>query len=195
MAASAYSKAAKRQAKRGRPKKEGVLRESNGRASRAKEPPEKVALAARMKHFNITKEAAMDQRAGTYLSRLAMAGRAGGLSDDQYEAALRYLEIRNDHSKALQSSGAYYEPTGSVDSSDPVAYAEWYKRIKHTFDKAQKAISDAQLETKSDNLYAAVQYVIIGDQDFPHLLGATRIVCNALHRHFTLDNKTKSPNK
>src|SRR5690606_18937220 len=118
---AAYSKAAKIKAKRsrGRPKKEGVMREPNGRRSRAKEHPAKAAIDARMRIFNLTKDQAMDQKAATNLGRLAMMGRADGLSQDQYEAALRYLDVRNDYQKSLLSPGAYFEPNGSVDTSDP----------------------------------------------------------------------------
>ncbi len=186
---------AARLAKRGRPKKEGVLREPNGRASRAKEPPAKVALEARMRMHNLTKAQAMDQKAATNLGRLAMMGRAEGLSQDQYEAALRYLDLRNDYSKSLLSPGAYFDTNGSVDSNDPDAYSEWCVRVKDSVNAAHEAIQEAQNENRSENLWAGLQYVIIKDEMMPHLLGSARLVCNALHRHFMLDNKRKSPNK
>ncbi|MGU3398830.1 hypothetical protein ACLBWS_03670 [Brucellaceae bacterium D45D] len=192
---AAYSKASKRQAKRGRPKKEGVLREPNGRASRAKEPPAKVALEARMRMHNLTKAQAMDQKAAINLGRLAMMGRADGLSQDQYEAALRYLDLRNDYSKSLLSPGAYFEANGSIDSNDPEAYAQWCVRVKKAINAANEAIQEAQNEHRSENLWAGLQYIIIKDEMMPHLLGSARLVCNTLHRHFMLDNKRKSPNK
>ncbi|QGA55882.1 hypothetical protein [Brucella sp. 2280] len=191
----ARTKAAKRQAKRGRPKKEGIIREPNGRRSRAKEPAAKVAVEARMKMFNLTKAQAMDQKAATNLGRLAMMGRVEGLSQDQYEAALRYLDIRNDYQKSLLSPGAYFEENGSVDSNDPGAYEDWCKRVKSAFNSAQEAIQEAQNENRSENLWAGLQCIIINDEMMHHLLGSARLVCNALHRHFMLDNKRKSPNK
>jgi len=194
---AAYSKAAKIKAKRsrGRPKKEGVMREPNGRRSRAKEHPAKAAIDARMRIFNLTKDQAMDQKAATNLGRLAMMGRADGLSQDQYEAALRYLDVRNDYQKSLLSPGAYFEPNGSVDTSDPDQYSEWCKRVKKSYDAAHKAIQETQDQHRSENLWAALQFIIVQDEMMPHMLGAARLVCNALHRHFMLDNKGKSPNK
>ncbi|MEN5279001.1 hypothetical protein ABE527_18905 [Brucella sp. TWI432] len=194
---AAYSKAEKLRAKRGRgrPKKEGELREANGRISRAKEPPAKVALEARMRMHNLTKAQAIDPLSSTLLGRLAMMGRVDGLSQDQYEAALRYLELRNDYSKSLQSPGAYYEAHGCVDSSDPEAYEQWCQRVKGAITKANQAIQDAQDENRTENLWAGLQHIIIKGEMMSHLLGSARLVCNALHRHFMLDRKSKSPNK
>lgn len=193
---AAYSKAEKLKAKRGRgrPKKNVDRREPNGRAARTKDP-RITALEARMRIFGLTREQAMDQKAATNLGRLAMLGRGDGISADQYEAALRYLDVRNDYNKSLLSPGAYYEANGSVDSSDPEQYAAWCERVKLAYDGAHKAIQEAQNQHRNENLWAALQYVIIKDKTMPHMLGAARLVCNALHRYFILDNKSKSLNK
>lgn len=122
-------------------------------------------------------------------------GSGRGLSQDQYEAALRYLDIRNDYQKSLLSPGAYFEANGSVDSNDPGAYEDWCKRVKSAFNSAQEAIQEAQNENRSENLWAGLQCIIINDEMMHHFLGSARLVCNALHRHFMLDNKRKSPNK
>ncbi|WP_273773205.1 hypothetical protein [Brucella intermedia] len=193
----ARTKAAKLQAKRsrGRPKKDVPLREPNGRASRMKEDPAKVAMEARMRHYGVPADMARDPRTGSYLGRLAMAGRGEGISQDQYEAATRYIDLYNSYQKAIGSPGAHYEQIGGVNASDPDAYADWCIRVKHAYKSAQAAIHEAQAEERSENLWAGLQYVVIQDQEFPHLLSSTRLVCNALHRHFMLDNKRKSPNK
>lgn len=192
----ARTKSAKLQAKRGRgrPKKNVDRREPNGRASRSRDP-RITALEARMKIFGITREQAMDQKAATNLGRLAMMGRADGLSQDQYEAALRYLDLRNDYSKSILSPGAHFDSNGAVDSSDPDAYADWCNRVKTSYENAREAIQEAQNEHRTENLWAALQYVIVEDQMMQHLLGSARLVCNVLHRHFMIDNKRKSLNK
>lgn len=192
---AAYSKAEKRQAKRGRPKKEGIAREPNGRASRAKDDPAKVATEARIRHYGVPASMARDPRTGSYLGRLAMAGRGEGISQDQYEAATRYLDLYNSYQKAIGSPGAHYEAIGGVNASDPEAYTDWCIRVKESYNQAQNAIHEAQSEERSENLWAGLQYVIIEDQEFSHLLTSTRLVCNALHRHFMLDRKSKSANK
>ncbi|CAM1652698.1 hypothetical protein [Bartonella apihabitans] len=35
----------------------------------------------------------------------------------------------------------------------------------------------------------ALQYIVLEDLELPHLVGATRLVLNALNRHFFLANK------
>lgn len=144
---------------------------------------------------NLTKGQAMDQKAETNLGRLAMMGRVDGFSHDQYEAALRFLELKNDYSKSLLSPSAHFETNGSVDSTDPEAYEEWCKRVQEAHDGAITAINNAQIEYGNRNLWAALRYVVIDDMMMPHMLGDARIVCNVLHRYFMIDKKSKLPNK
>src|SRR5690606_1446618 len=137
---AAYSKAEKRKAKRGRgrPRKNVDRREPNGRAARTKDP-RITALEARMRIFGLTREQAMDQKAATNLGRLSVLERGDGISADQYDAALRDLDVSNDYNKSLVSPGAYYEESGSGDSSDPEQYAAWCGRVKSAYDGAHKA--------------------------------------------------------
>ncbi|AQS42314.1 MAG: Hypothetical protein BHV28_16360 [Candidatus Tokpelaia hoelldobleri] len=175
------------QKKRGRPRKEGVLREANGRISRAKKPAAYVALAARARHTGLDLARASDPRAATYIGRLNMAGSHEGLSRDQYEAALKFLEVRNDYQRSLLSPGAYYESSGQnshTGDGNMADYTQWASRVRRRYDQAMKALQEAQFDNSSENLYAALQYVVINGQELPHLLGATRIALNALARHF-----------
>ncbi len=148
-----------------------------------------------MRHYGVPADMARDPRTGSYLGRLAMAGRGEGISQDQYEAATRYIDLYNSYQKAIGSPGAHYEQIGGVNASDPDAYADWCIRVKQAYKSAQAAIQEAQAEERSENLWASLQYVIIQDQEIPHLLSSTRLVCNALHRHFMLDRKARVSNK
>ena len=189
----AGSKAGRLRAKRGRgrPKIEGILREPNGRRSRAKRPREAVdrlAILMRAKHTGLSEKQARDPRAATYIGRLFMAGpECGGLSEEQYNAGLRYLEIDNNYKKALQSPAAYYDGLSSV--ADPERYEEFCKRAKRQYKEARAAIQEAQFDNRFDNLYAALQYIVLEDLELPHLVGTTRLVLNALSRHFFLAKK------
>lgn len=179
------SKAVGKQARRGRPRMEGKLREPNGRVSRAAQPPSLLALQARAFHTGLTLEQAKDPRAETYLGRLAIFGRGDGLSRDQYEAAQQFLQLRNEYQRSLLSPGAYYEATGIRLQADNMAeYEAWAARVKKRYSGALKAVQEAQIDNGRENLYAALQYVIIEDLELPYLLGAVRMALNALHRHF-----------
>lgn len=190
----AYSKAGKLKAKRGRPKKEGVIRETNGRISRAKEPPARTALQARMKHTGMTLIQAQDPRSGTYIGRLAMLGAGDGLSADQYEAALRYRTLRNEYRKALHSQGAHYEAGQGID--DPEAYQKWAKAVIKRHKEIIKEVREEQNQTRSLNLYAALEHVLVEDLPLDYMIGSVRILCNILSKHFmNVDRTEKVRNK
>jgi len=181
--------------RRGRPLIEGRLREPNGRLSRAKNPVQKVALAARARHKGLTMEQAAQPRAENYLGTLSLLGAHDGISSEQYEAAQRFLTIRNDYRKSLLSPGAYYEETGLRREQDDEEYAAWVARVGKRYAQALKAVQEAQLDNGHENLYAALHYVVMEGRRLPHLLGATRMVLNALHRHFCrLDGPVKLRN-
>ncbi|UXN06323.1 hypothetical protein [Bartonella sp. HY761] len=172
--------------KRGRPKLKGKLREANGRVSRAKEPIQKLAIEARAKAHKLTIAQASDPRSQSYIGRLSLFDRAGGISADQYQAAIRFLEIRNDYRRSLLSPGAYYEATGiQLGSENMEEYSAWVLRARRRYSATLKAIQEAQFDNGNENLYAAIQYILIDDRELPHLLGATRMVLNALHRHYS----------
>lgn len=192
----AMSKAQKRRSKRGRPRKEGVMREPNGRASRAKNPPAKVAIENRMKRYGLTREQATDPKAETHIGRLSLKGKYDGLSEDQYDAAQKFLALRNDYRRSLLSPGAYYEAKGvKMPDDDLTDYITWVKRINKHYKEAMHAIEEAQFDNSQENLFAALQYVIIGDMDLPHLLGPTRMVLNALCRHFNRHKQLRAPRR
>jgi len=172
---------------RGRPRVRGALREANGRIVRAKNPVQNIALLARMRHYGLSKEAAGDVRAENYLGRLSLLGSADGLSRKQYEAAQRFLAVRNDYQKSLLSPGAYYEEMGLGLATDEEEkdYQAWVQRVRRRYAAALRAVQEAQNDNGAENLYAALHYVVIEGLDLPHLLGSTRMVLNALHRHFT----------
>jgi len=186
LAGSRRSKSGAAKRRRGRPRLEGKLREPNGRIARAKKPAALLALQARAFHTGLTLEQARDPRAETYLGRLAIFGRGDGLSGDQYQAAQDFLALRNDYRRSLLSPGAYYEATGIRLGEDNMAeYSAWAARVKKRYSEALRAVQEAQMDNGRENIYAALQYVIIDGRELPYLLGAVRLALNALHRCFT----------
>ncbi|HWK64143.1 MAG TPA: hypothetical protein VNS34_04340 [Rhizobiaceae bacterium] len=184
--AKARSQAQKRAAKRGRPRKDVPFREPNGRASRAEDPIDRLAIQVRAKMLGISEQRARDQRAGSFLGYLAMLGRADGLSESQYEAALEFREVRNDYLKAIKAPDAVVDNQSTGRPSDAVSddYIRWCAHATARYAAARKAVQEAQNATRSENLWAALDLVVIQQQPIFHLLGATRAVCNALALHF-----------
>lgn len=183
---TAITRAQKLKAKRGRPRIENVCRTPSGQISRADEPIDELALKIRARQFNISVEQAKDQRAGSFLGYLYMLGRPDGLSESQYEAAISYQNLRHNYLKvvgapdALRDNGVPGSPGDHV--SD--AYIDWAEKIKQRYDEARKAIQEAQNATRIENLWAALDLVVIQDQHLHHMVGATRLVCNALAKFF-----------
>ncbi|WP_246790043.1 hypothetical protein, partial [Bartonella taylorii] len=177
----------KKRAKRGRPRINGCIREPNGRISRAKtphEPMDKLAIEIRAKRFGLTIEEAKNPLSGTYIGRLYLQGE---LNQDQYDAAQKYLEVRNDYSCAKTLPSAIYDKMPS--SSDETAREKWVEFATGQFSNMQEVIKETQHLYRQYNLYAALQYLVVEDQTLPHLVPSLRIVLNALQKYFDPKNK------
>ncbi len=182
----ARTQAQKRAVKRGRPRKEVSFREPNGRASRSEDPIDKLAIAMRAKMLGVSEERAKDPRSGSFLGYLAMLGRSDGLSATQHEAALRFKELRNEYLKAIKAPNAVVDNQSSSRPSDVVSddYIRWCANATARYAAARKVIQEAQDATRSENLWAALDLVVVQEQPIFNLIGATRTLCNALALHF-----------
>ncbi|WP_139413274.1 hypothetical protein [Bartonella mastomydis] len=172
----------KKNKKRGRPKITGQIREANGRISRAKEPREavdKLAIEMRAKRFGLSLYDAKNPIVGTYIGRLCLQG---VLTQEQYDTAQQYLQIRNDYLCAKGLPSAIYDEMPS--SADDKARDKWVKFATEKFLNTQEAIKEAQHLYRQYNLYAALQYLVIEDQELPHLVSSLRVALNTLQKHF-----------
>jgi hypothetical protein len=183
--------------RRGRPKAENVIRESNGRISRAKEPPSKLALEARARMTGLSIERAHDQQAGQWLGRLHMAyqtwhrqERASdkpqpsmSISTSQYHALLSYQTLHNNYLKAVGAPGAVYDGAGGMGLGDEDAAETWARHCKGKHKAARDAIQEAQNGCPG-NLWAALDYCVIQEQQMPHMIGDLRVLANAMAVHF-----------
>jgi hypothetical protein len=182
--------------RRGRPRKVNVIREPNGRISRAEDPPSKLALEMRARMFGLRLDEAKDQKAGEWIGRLHMAyevWRKRDLANDknqppqsistgQYYALLNYQSLHNDHLKAICAPGAYYEGTGTG-TADEDATAKWSRNVNSRYESARKAIQDRQNNYQGD-LWAALNMCVIQSQQMPHMIGDLRTLGNTLSNHF-----------
>ncbi|MBB4077086.1 hypothetical protein GGR08_001403 [Bartonella fuyuanensis] len=168
--------------KRGRPRITGQVREANGRISRAKvlgESVDKLAIEIRAKRFSLTLQEAKNPLSGTYIGRLCLQG---VITQEQYDAAQQYLQIRNDYLCAKGLPSAVYNEIPS--SSDDKARDKWVEFATEQFINMQEALKEAQCLYKQYNLYAALQYLVIEDKILPHLVNSLRVALNVLQKHF-----------
>jgi hypothetical protein len=165
---------------------ETAYREPNGRPSRSSEPPDAVALEARARHIGLTLIKAKDQRAATFIGYLNILGPIDGLSDRQYDAAIKYLDLRDAYLQTLKAPNAEVDNEGGGMPNEFVspAYEDWCQDTRETWDECRKAIQETQNENRSENLWAALDLCIIHSHRVHHLIGATRLVCNCLVKFF-----------
>jgi len=185
----AGSKAGRLKARRGRRGRPPIIpnrpREPNGRISRARsvrEPADRLALVVRARQLGVSVEQARDPRLATYIGRLNRLGKDDGLSYAQYQAALTFLQIRNNWLRAIGSPAAHYEER--IGLSDEQNQEEAVKRDKARYEAMRQALKEAQFDAPHENLYAALQYLVIDDLELPHMVGTLRLALNALDRHF-----------
>ena len=183
---SARTKAAKLAAKRGRPAKNVLHREPNGRASRAKEPADKVALEARARHMNLTLTQAKDQRASSFIGYLAILGPVDGISERQYDAANDFLSLRNSWLMSKKIPGADYDNEGKGGGGDFVSdeYIDWCHDVHESFSSCRRAIQEAQNENRAASLWAALDICVVQDIREYSLIGDLRLLCNVLAKFF-----------
>lgn len=178
----------KKHTKRGRPRIHGCIREPNGRISRTKmpcDPIDKLAIEMRAKRFGLTIQDAKNPLSGTYIGRLCLFGYkqdALGITQEQYDTAQKYLQVRNDYLCAKALPSAIYDKMPS--SSDEEAKEKWIQLATQQFFNMQETIKETQLLYKQHNFYAALQYLVIEDQELPYLVPSLRIILNALQKYF-----------
>jgi hypothetical protein len=200
----ARTQSAKVKAKRGRPRKDGVLREPNGRAIRSDQNGYKLAVEARARTHKLSVEDAADPQAGTFIGRLHLAylawkkkanhaertGRkfdvpqpAMSLSTANYYAALTFQEVANDYAKAVQSPGAYYEHRG-LGTGDEEAAERWAMTACARRKKAMDIVLECWRNNKGSRVMEALEQIVLRDRQCEHLVGDLRIVLSDLNRHF-----------
>ncbi|AGF74124.1 hypothetical protein BAnh1_02370 [Bartonella australis AUST/NH1] len=185
----ARSKARKLRTKRrrGRPKLKGISRQPNGQPSRAKNPPDNTSLEVRARLTGLSLEQARDPRSATNLGRLVLLNErepGKGITADQYDAVVKYLDVVNAYKKAICSPGAVWGEDITVPSGDNVEYAEWCKRAIKRYDDANKAIAKGQRDNPNAHFAIIIKHVILRDIAMSHYMASLRLLCDILHAHF-----------
>ncbi|WP_208438207.1 hypothetical protein [Bartonella taylorii] len=159
------------------------MRKKDACISRVKicqDPVNQLAIEMRAKRFGLKIEEAKNPLAGTYVGRLCLQG---VLTQDQYDAAQKYLEVKNDYLCAKGLPSAVYDEIPS--SSDDKAREKWVEFATEHLVAVKGVVQEAQCLHRQYNLHAALQYLVIEDQSLPHLVLSLRIALNVLYKHFS----------
>ena len=181
-------------AKTGRPRKSNVKRTKSGRASRAGAVPANMeAILTRMRIFGLSEQDARDQKAATFVGRMNLMDKKALISDAQYDAAIAYLDLRDKYLRAIGAPDASKQSGGATAGMSTDQHSSWCATQKAKFDGAVEAVRFEQglHENRGANMYAALDYIVVRDEQHWHLVGDCRLALNALAHHFGLLSKPK----
>jgi hypothetical protein len=175
----------KRRAKRGRgrPCKPNVARNDDGRISRAIEPgeaPDVLGKQTRVKMFGVKIEEAADKEAGTVIGRLKLSEE---ITEHQHNALEQYGKLSERYFSSILAPDSLRSKGGGSAMRIPDDSVDIETRRK--WDGTMKAINEAQ-KYHTGNLYAALQFIVVRDQFYEHMVGDARIAANALVRYYKM---------
>ncbi len=202
--------ALKKRRRRGRKPIQGVTRTKSGRISRsrsAREARERVEfkeaaaqrlndyknrIRVRMAHHDLTEAQAARQESGTVLGRLWLTT---VIDERQYDAGVKCRQLCADYLKAINAPDATRNGTKGANGDETDAHEQWARDIAERHAAMKQAIVQANIENRESNIPAAIEYIVIRDQEMEHMIGDLRCGLNALVRHFMLDGLSKSRHK
>jgi len=184
-------------------KRKSGLREPNGRLSRKAGEVAKrewdgldaverdalsTGLEARQRVHAVPMKMLRDQMAGSFVGRLTLGKE---MTRQQYDAAMSYLEDYHNNLRAIQAP----RQPGAIDlnatkgGSGDYENVRFYREATSRWRAAQAAVQERQNELRGAGvLIAALDYLVIRDMEFHHLVGSLREALNALARHYRLTN-------
>lgn len=177
--------------KSGRKRTTGVKRTASGRRSRAATSYEEniEPILTRMRIFGLTEQDARDQKASTFIGRLQLTR---VISTQQYDAALDYAAIVSAARRAIAAPDGLRDSGGvGGDRGDTAEYAAWCAKAIEKREEAVRAVvrENSLFANRGTNLLAALDYIVIRDEQMWHMVGDVRLALNALAHHLGLMGK------
>lgn len=171
-------------AKRGRKSKQGVARTPSGQISRAEDAMNEHIgpIERRMARYGLSEGDARDQRSETVVGRLNMARL---ISDAQYQAAVEYQKLcaANERASSSPNSLRSRNAVGGQDLNDE-QHARWCQAVIGKYKLASAVILRANERARGTHILGAMQCVVLGNQELPHLYGDAALGLSALAVHF-----------
>jgi hypothetical protein len=152
-----------------------------------------------MRVFGLTEKEARDQKASTYVGRLCLAGMRNttdGITQDQYDAAVAYLDVYENFQRAVKSPNALASGSGGASGAEGPGYEQWCQKAVEKWEGLQLAIQTEQgfHENRGANMWAALNYLIDRDERHPHMVGDLRLALNAIGHHLGMIHRPRRQN-
>lgn len=181
-------------ARAGRKRKIGVARTASGQISRAAGSYQENVepILTRMRLFGLSEADARDQKASTFLGRLRLAN---VISQPQYDAGIEFFSLHDRYNRAIAAPDGLKSTGGGVGADESESHSAWCQSIIVQHDKAKKAVVDEQciLINRGAMLWAALDYVVLRDEQIWHLVGDAKLALNALAHHFGIVRRVFAP--
>lgn len=171
--------------KRGGRKRRQGKRHPGGRL-KVTEKPDDVAIAARMRHYGLSRQQAREQEGGLAIGR-ALNNR--DITQSQFDALEHYRIVYANYQRSIgvkrMRSASDFGGAGGYDASegDEPEYVEWCDRQRDKFIELRRAALSA---TPFADM--AIQAWVMEDKEVYKLLGDLRLAANAITRLLKLDS-------
>lgn len=182
---------------RGRPRRQGVPREPNGRKSRQKlvqaetqREAREVAVTARIRVHGVPMADALDPKSGALIGRMCLVG---DISEDQHEAALEWIKTRAAALIAWGAPNQPHEPREGGGIMDEKEHVRSCRRRIERYEDASAAVLDWPARYMSDPALRidALDAFLLREEHIPRLVPHLKEALNALNAHWSLDARRK----
>lgn len=151
-----------------------------------------TVVAARQRLFGLSEKDTKEGYAGSVVGRLRLAK---VIRRDQYDAAIKYLEVRNAYQRAIGAVPDFTQPPderaaprvrdGRILSPDE-AWQDFVQGAKRAHARMLRVLGDLIATERSPAPMAALDAILVKDCHEPSLVGPLRSALNALGKHFGL---------
>jgi hypothetical protein len=144
-----------------------------------------TVVSTRQRLFGLSEADAKEGYAGSVVGRLVLNK---VIRRDQYDAAKRYLEVRNAYHRAIGAPPDFTQPRDALPASDDPekAWKAFCGHARRAHEAMMRVLRDLIASERSPAPMSALDTILVKDCHEPSLIGPLRSALNALGRHFGL---------
>ena len=176
--------------KAGRKRLNGVKRTASGRRSRAGDAYQEniEPILTRMRMHGLSEKDARDQKASSFIGRLQLTK---VINQAQYDAAIAFFQIHDNYKRAISAPDGMKSSGGAGGGGETEGHAGWCRNAIAKYDHAIAAVQDEQnlFIHRGASMIAALDYLVLRDEQMWHLVGDCRLALNALAHHLGIERK------